>query len=353
VAEYGQLADGVGGVKYVQQDWQGSVRTVTNANGFVVARTDHQAFGGTVGSGTGQRAIEQGYNTDPATRQGYGLTERDDATGLDHTWFRKSESAAGRWTSPDPYKGSMNLGDPQSFNRYSYVQNQPTNFVDPTGLVLPGTPEREISWLELCWILGYCGNPGSSQTPEEFPNGGSGNPSGGNPGPDPPAGDPCAGKKGRLDYDSARPRDRNGQTTARGHITYNHIRKDVETGKSKYLMPSFASDSAAFVAVTGLNQATFQLATGYRQRNGNIAYSYAVPATSRALFPVSVQVTIGTDASNGNQHTNVNTFIVKDDCKTVVTSFPGLPRGVNSNDPRIHGTPGWWPNVPTIEIRTN
>jgi hypothetical protein len=34
VAEYGQKADGLGGVKYVQQDWQGSVRTVTNNNAF-------------------------------------------------------------------------------------------------------------------------------------------------------------------------------------------------------------------------------------------------------------------------------------------------------------------------------
>jgi hypothetical protein len=41
---------------------------------------------------------------------------------------------AGRWTRPDPYKGSMKLGNPQSFNRYSYVNNKPTNFVDPSGL---------------------------------------------------------------------------------------------------------------------------------------------------------------------------------------------------------------------------
>ncbi|MCC7307161.1 MAG: hypothetical protein IT173_06335 [Acidobacteria bacterium] len=154
VAEYGQLADGVGGVKYVQQDWQGSVRTVTNANGFVVSRTDHQAFGGDVGYGVGKRTIEQGYNRDAATRQGYGLTERDDASGLDHTWFRKNESSAGRWTSPDPYKGSMNLADPQSFNRYSYVQNQPTNFVDPSGLLSQGPRayvEIRISWWDRMW----------------------------------------------------------------------------------------------------------------------------------------------------------------------------------------------------------
>ncbi len=135
VAEYGQKADGLGGVKYLQQDWQGSVRTATNNNGFVVTRTDHQAFGGDIGYGTGQRSIDNGYSSDPTTRQGYGLTERDDATGQDHAWFRKNENLAGRWTSPDPYNGSMDPVNPQSFNRYSYVQAQPTNFVDPSGLM--------------------------------------------------------------------------------------------------------------------------------------------------------------------------------------------------------------------------
>ena len=77
VAEYGQPSDGLGGVKYIQQDWQGSVRTITNNNGYAVARTDHQAFGGEVGYGVGQRSIDQGYNVDKTTRQGYGLTERD------------------------------------------------------------------------------------------------------------------------------------------------------------------------------------------------------------------------------------------------------------------------------------
>ncbi|MGH9949211.1 MAG: RHS repeat domain-containing protein, partial [Pyrinomonadaceae bacterium] len=134
VAEYGQADEGVGGVSYLQQDWQGSVRTVSNSNGFVISRTDHTAFGESIPSGVGLRTSAQGYWGTVATRQGYGLTERDEATGLDHTWFRKNEASAGRWTSPDPYKGSMDLGDPQSFNRYSYVVNQPTNFVDPSGL---------------------------------------------------------------------------------------------------------------------------------------------------------------------------------------------------------------------------
>ncbi len=136
VAEYGVASETLGGVKYLQQDWQGSVRTTTNSNGFVVARTDHQAFGDDVGYGVGLRSIEQGYSVGKVAKQGYGLTENDQGSGQQHTWFRKLETSAGRWTGPDPYKGSMSLGNPQSFNRYSYVENQPTNFVDPSGLFI-------------------------------------------------------------------------------------------------------------------------------------------------------------------------------------------------------------------------
>ena len=134
IAEYGVPAEGAGGVRYIQQDWQGSVRAVANSNGHVVARTDHQAFGEQIGVGVGMRKVEQGYSADKATRQGYGLTENDESSGLNHTWFRKLENQAGRWTSPDPYIGSMSVGNPQSFNRYSYVENDPVNFVDPSGL---------------------------------------------------------------------------------------------------------------------------------------------------------------------------------------------------------------------------
>jgi RHS repeat-associated protein len=66
--------------------------------------------------------------------QRYASMERDDTTGLDHTWWRKLENSSGRWTSPDPYHGSMAGRRPQSFNRYSYVENDPINLVDPSGL---------------------------------------------------------------------------------------------------------------------------------------------------------------------------------------------------------------------------
>ena len=37
-----------------------------------------------------------------------------------------------RFSSPDPLSGST--GDPQSLNHYAYVENDPINYVDPTGL---------------------------------------------------------------------------------------------------------------------------------------------------------------------------------------------------------------------------
>jgi hypothetical protein len=44
----------------------------------------------------------------------------------------------GRWLSPDPYDGSYDGSNPQSFNRYTYVMNNPLAAVDPSGLICYG-----------------------------------------------------------------------------------------------------------------------------------------------------------------------------------------------------------------------
>jgi RHS repeat-associated protein len=137
VAEYGQAESDGGGLRYIFQDQQGSTRAVLDAQGQVQARRDYAPFGEDVGA-AGTRAGVAGYNSADETRQQYAQTERDKETGLNHTQWRKYDSAAGRWTSPDPYNGSMNAGDPQSFNRYAYVSNDPVNFVDPSGLNASG-----------------------------------------------------------------------------------------------------------------------------------------------------------------------------------------------------------------------
>lgn len=136
VAEYGFADEGSGGVNYLQEDWQGSVRSVTNSNGYIVSRIDYQAFGGAISAGTGLRSTGQGYRLDKSIRHSYATTEEDPSSGLQHTWFRKLETYAGRWSSADPYIGAMSIADPQTFNKYAYVRGDPVNYIDPTGLMM-------------------------------------------------------------------------------------------------------------------------------------------------------------------------------------------------------------------------
>jgi RHS repeat-associated protein len=59
---------------------------------------------------------------------------RDGATGLDYARNRYYTRTWGRFLSPDPYVPSGGPADPGSWNRYAYVQGDPVNFNDPSGL---------------------------------------------------------------------------------------------------------------------------------------------------------------------------------------------------------------------------
>jgi len=148
-----------GGLHYVLSDLQGSTRAAMNNNGSsssVVARHDYLPFGEEIG-GIGGRTTGQGYTATDQNRWKYGMTERDATSGLDHTLWRKYESTSGRWTSPDPYSGSMSVANPQSFNRYSYTHNDPISFVDPTGLVLEVTDNFDCQRAWEIWQTQYAG----------------------------------------------------------------------------------------------------------------------------------------------------------------------------------------------------
>ena len=56
--------------------------------------------------------------------QAHRFTSYDrDANGGDDAIMRRYQSNNSRFFQPDPYDGSYNLADPQSFNRYAYVRN--------------------------------------------------------------------------------------------------------------------------------------------------------------------------------------------------------------------------------------
>jgi RHS repeat-associated protein len=78
------------------------------------------------------------YATSGAGDGGFtGYLQAEFSDGLYDFPFRKLSSSQGRWISPDPLGvGAVTLTNPQSWNRYAYVLNNPMAFVDPTGLVL-------------------------------------------------------------------------------------------------------------------------------------------------------------------------------------------------------------------------
>lgn len=91
--------------------------------------------------------------------------ERDTESGLDHTLYRQYSSGQGRWLAPDPKRGSP--ANPQSWNRYTYGNNSPCNYVDRNGAY----PEEVNPFWNYWGVLGR--NPRfppieENQTPDEL-----------------------------------------------------------------------------------------------------------------------------------------------------------------------------------------
>jgi RHS repeat-associated protein len=114
--------DSSGNVYYYFPDHLGTTKTLTTSAGVVCYDADFTPFG-----------HENAYITTCSQNYKFTGLERDSETGLDHTLHRKYDSTLGRWLTPDPKRG--NPFNPQSWNRYAYVLDNPINFTDPYGLV--------------------------------------------------------------------------------------------------------------------------------------------------------------------------------------------------------------------------
>jgi RHS repeat-associated protein len=66
----------------------------------------------------------------------FAAMERDFSSGNDFDHARYQSSLLGRFLGPDLLQGSAE--DPQSWNRYSYVFNNPLKYIDPLGLQAEG-----------------------------------------------------------------------------------------------------------------------------------------------------------------------------------------------------------------------
>ena len=110
-------------VSWVHQDPVAKSKRVTNSSGTVVSTIELDPWGGDT-----TRSSNQAF-------QPRRFTSYDrDGNGSDEAMHRRYNSWHSRFEQPDPYGGSYDMTDPQSFNRYTYAQNDPVNFVDPLGL---------------------------------------------------------------------------------------------------------------------------------------------------------------------------------------------------------------------------
>ena len=114
-----------GGTLFDHSDELGSVTTSTNYyNGGVCQERLFYPFG-ELWTGAGSSGMHQTFAKLPDY----------DAETDEYNTLNRHYTPSGRWMSPDP--GGLKvvrLDDPQTWNMYAYVRNNPTTLTDPTGL---------------------------------------------------------------------------------------------------------------------------------------------------------------------------------------------------------------------------
>jgi len=105
---------------YRINDHLGSLNYTLDANGNILGVASALPYGDLTVNTTGDNFPFTGLEAD--------------ANGAYHALHRDYAPSQGRWLSADPYNGSYSLADPQTLNRYAYLNNRPMNATDPTGL---------------------------------------------------------------------------------------------------------------------------------------------------------------------------------------------------------------------------
>ncbi|MGH9966707.1 MAG: RHS repeat-associated core domain-containing protein [Pyrinomonadaceae bacterium] len=123
-------------INWLVADQLGTPRMVFDKTGSLATtkRHDYLPFGEELIATQGLRTTALGYTAD-TVRQKFTSYERDTESGLDYAQARYYSNTQGRFTSVDPLMASASAGNPQTWNRYAYVGNDPLNATDPSGMI--------------------------------------------------------------------------------------------------------------------------------------------------------------------------------------------------------------------------
>ena len=128
---------------WVHSDHLGSGRKLSDASGAMVYRGEYDPHG--------QTMLEVAPGGSFLNSKKYTGYERNWATNLDDANARTYHHNRARFMQPDPLgAGAADATNPQSLNRYSYVQNDPVNFIDPSGL---NAENPRQCYLRIDWTL--------------------------------------------------------------------------------------------------------------------------------------------------------------------------------------------------------
>ncbi len=134
----GELISETGGTAlpkttYLTVDHLGSTRLVTNSAAYLGCH-DYLPFGQEILASYGTRANSLCYDLPDTDIQFTGQVRDTDTTfSLDYFGARYLSGTMGRFTSADGPFNDQDPSDPQSWNMYSYVRNNPLTSVDPDG----------------------------------------------------------------------------------------------------------------------------------------------------------------------------------------------------------------------------
>jgi len=256
--------------------------------------------------------------------------EYDQEIGLYHMGARYYDPVLGRWLTEDP------AGIAGGINLYAYAGNDPVNMRDPSGLKFCGeTP----AWIPCEWTgpdlvgghsEGFTGAGGGEFAPD-YCNGWllvvNDRKVGCIEDINSVARAICDGSSAQdLDYSVPNSEGETGEE----HIIRRHILGDPLTSSQYYFSGPPLSIAEKFQAVQVYNVFTFNSKKNTATidtRTGNIVMTQfiepGVPIYS-PFGPVVADPNVGWDR-NTQSRTNFNTLVVRGDCKTVATSYPGKP----------------------------